>query len=145
MARRLSHKQKKFVKEIVKGKTGVEAALNSYDTEDYGVANAIAVENLQKPAIIKSIEESLPDELLSKVHLEGLFADKGVYKTSDGKTWQRVDDEPDYSVRHKYLDTAYKLKGKYKDINIEQQLIVNFSPISASKYGIDRAPSANNQ
>ncbi len=50
------------------------------------------------------MEKELPDEFLAKVHREGL---KAKYK-----------DKPDYSVRHKYLETAYKIKNKIpKEVN----------------------------
>jgi len=45
------------------------------------------------------VKEHLSDDKLAKVHDEGLNANmKG---------------KPDYSVRHKYLDTAYKITNKY--------------------------------
>jgi len=54
------------------------------------------------------VEEYLPDSELARVHQEGLRATNI--------------DKPDFSVRHKYLDTAYKLKGSYaperKDVNV---------------------------
>lgn len=110
----LTKKQKVFVKEYAKTENGTQAALKAYDTKDYSTAGAIASENLNKPKVIqalKSIADQIPDELLVKVHLEGLNATSG---TGD-KT------QPDYGVRHKYLDTAHKLKGTYapdKSINL---------------------------
>lgn len=125
MAKKLTHKEKGFVKDIVKGKTGTQAALNNYDTESYGTAGVIAHENLKKPKIISALEEALPDELLAQVHKEGLFASKPIYLTdSESGDKTKIDEEPDYAVRHKYLDTAYKLKGNYapeKSININAQ------------------------
>lgn len=56
------------------------------------------------------LEEYLPDELLQKVHLEGLMADKAEH---GGGTIE------DYPTRHKYLDTAYKLKGAYAAEKLE--------------------------
>lgn len=47
------------------------------------------------------VENYLPDEELLKIHNQGLKA------THKG--------EPDYNVRYKYLETAYKLKGKFSD------------------------------
>lgn len=41
----------------------------------------------------------IPDSMLAKVHLDGLMA------THEG--------EADYGVRFKYMDSAYKLKGRY--------------------------------
>lgn len=103
---KLTKKQRGFVKDYVETENGTQSALKNYDVNNAGTASAIAVENLQKPLITeaiievkKSIAERLPDEFLLEVHLDGLSADnKG---------------EPDYAVRHKYLDTAYKLKGSF--------------------------------
>jgi hypothetical protein len=54
------------------------------------------------------MEEYLPDDLLAKVHVEGLAA----MKISSSMTEpDRI--VPDFSTRHKYLDSAYKLKGSY--------------------------------
>lgn len=117
MEKRLSRKEKGFVRDIVKGKTGTQAVLDNYDTTNENSASVIAVQNLRKVRIqnaIKSIADKIPDELLEKVHLEGLTASRQVGETL----------EADYAVRHKYLDTAYKLKGTYapektiSDINI---------------------------
>ncbi len=107
---KLTRKQRGFVKDYVETGNGTQSALKNYDTKDYMTANQIAVENLQKPAIqnaIKSIAEQIPDELLVQVHLEGLNASRTI-KTEDDEIV-----EPDYAVRHKYLDTAHKLKGTY--------------------------------
>lgn len=46
------------------------------------------------------VDRHLPDEELVKVHSEGLKA-----TTRNG--------EPDYSTRHKFLETAYKLKQRF--------------------------------
>lgn len=53
------------------------------------------------------MEEYLPDELLTKVHVEGLAATK--IHTSHTEPDQLV---PDFSTRHKYLETGYKIKNK---------------------------------
>jgi hypothetical protein len=106
----LTKKQKGFVKDYIETDNATEAAFRNYDVKDRVVANAIGAENLAKPSIqaaIKSIADAIPDELLERVHLDGLQA------TSN--------DFPDYAVRHKYLDTAYKIKGSYapdKSINL---------------------------
>lgn len=106
MARTLTKKERGFVRDYVKTGNGTRAALKNYDTKEYFTAAAIASENLKKPQIInaiKSIADSIPDELLQKVHIEGLKASD---KIGDIEI-------PDYGVRHKYLDSAYKLKGAY--------------------------------
>ncbi len=107
MEKELTRKQKGFVADIVAGETGVQAALNNFDTTDYMTAAQIANQYLKKPQIQIAIKDALPDELLTKVNMEGLHANRG--------------DEPDMPVRAKYLDMAYKLKGVYaaeKHINL---------------------------
>ncbi len=98
--------------DIASGANGVQAALANYDTEDYSTAGMIASENLKKPKIIQALEEALPDELLNEVHREGLLA-------------VGIADVPDYSVRAKYLDMAYKRKGLYaaeKHVNLNVEV-----------------------
>lgn len=115
---KLTPKEEAFTKEYVKnGRNGVQAALATYNTKSYKTASTIADANLEKPRVrqaVKSIAESIPDELLIKVHLEGL----GAYRksTSFNKDEGEVESvDPDFGVRHKYLDTAYKLKGLLVD------------------------------
>jgi len=67
-------------------------------------------------------EKELPDNLLARVHKEGLKATKKQFKNNNqtGEI-EEVAVEADYSVRHKYLDSAYKLKNRFpkeKDTNI---------------------------
>ena len=69
------------------------------------------------------VEKYLPDKDLVKVHKEGLNAGKKVFKNNNATgEIDEVDFEPDFAVRHKYLDTAYKIKGKMvekHDLNVE--------------------------
>lgn len=116
MARTLTRKQKGFVKDFIKTGNGTLAAKNNYDVANDLTARVIASENLTKPNIVKSIQEALPDELLAKVHLEGLQA-KAFRFSPEGEMIQ-VDD---FATRHKYLDSAYKLRG---DFAPEKHLIV---------------------
>lgn len=56
---KLTMKQAKFVKEyIANGGNGTQAALKAYDTDKYETANAIAVENLQKPLVMEALMRS---------------------------------------------------------------------------------------
>lgn len=124
--RRLSKKQKGFIKDYIKTGDATQAVLNHYDSKPE-VAHVIAYENLQKPLIIKTIQESLPDDLLAKVHIEGLEATRNGRISDDD--WGEV---PDHSTRHKYLDSAYKLKGLYapeKSISVN----VDIEPTEALK------------
>ena len=130
----LRPKQKKFVKEYIKnGGNATQAVLDAqYKPNNKNTAGSIGSENLKKPKIqkaLKSIADSLPDEDLIKVHKEGLKASKEVWKNNnESGEIEKVSEEPDYSTRHKYLDSAYKLKGSYaaekKDITSNGENIV---------------------
>lgn len=109
MANKLTKKQKGFVKEYIKTGNGTQSALANYDTDDYSTAGMIASENLNKPKIQIALEEALPTETLYEIHREGLFASKPYYNEAGDK----IAEDADYNIRHKYLDTAYKLKGSY--------------------------------
>lgn len=69
------------------------------------------------------MEEALPDSLLSQVHMEGLTANKQlsakiIMLGGKGDANSQTDDfieVPDYPTRHKYLETAYKIKGRMVD------------------------------
>ncbi len=121
---KLTKKQKGFVKDYVKTGNGEKSALNNYDIDGKdkeNIARSIASQNLTKLNVInaiQSIADKIPDELLEKVHLEGLVAGRKVGEVL----------EPDYAVRHKYLDTAYKIKRLYGEEQKEQpkENIYNF-------------------
>lgn len=103
MKKRLSHKEKGFVRDIVKGKTGIQAILDNYDTTDKKVAGVMAVQNLEKLRIqeaIKSIADSIPDDLLVERHLE-LLNKRDVLFGADTQAVKAG------------LEMAYKLKGSY--------------------------------
>lgn len=75
----------------------------------------------------------LPDNLLLKVHLEGLGATRVISavntdKEATGATSDFIE-VPDHAVRHKYLETGYKIKGHLKTeapgLNFLQQINFN--------------------
>lgn len=68
--KRMSHKERGFVKDIAEGKSGTEAALRNYNVKSRKVAGVIAAENLAKPRIIEALADAFPDELLKKKHWE---------------------------------------------------------------------------
>lgn len=112
MGTKLTMKQNRFVKDYIKTGNATQAALNNYDikAEDkLNVAGAIGSELLTVPKVAMAIEEALPQETLYEIHREGLFASKPFFNEAG----EKVSEEADFSVRHKYLDTAYKLKGSY--------------------------------
>ena len=132
MATRLTRKEKLFVKEIIKGDNGTQAVLKSYDTTNPNSAGVIAHRELRKVKIQKAIAERLPNDLLEETHLNGLKANKVIsaniiYGEANEKTNDFIE-VPDHSTRHKFLDTAYKLKNLYptEDGVSVNTVIINF-------------------
>ena len=92
-------KQKRAFKEVLNGSTITKAM----KVAGYADTTASTTGKLTNTIGWNELmNEYLPDKLLAKKHLEGLEATKG------GES-----EEPDYAVRHKYLDSAYKVKGNY--------------------------------
>lgn len=98
-------KQEKAVKNLVGNGGNVTKAMRDAEYSEN------TINTPQKLTESKGFQELwdkvIPDNLLTTVHKEGLEAVRG--------------EEPDYAVRHKYLDSAYKLKGAYapdKSLNI---------------------------
>lgn len=128
---KLTKQEKKFIEIKAETGNGTLAAKEAFGIENSNYAGVKAHELLRNPKIVNAIQEALPDELLVQVHLEGLQATKrsgtGGMKIGIGTNGEVNDfghteiDEPDYAVRHKYLDSAYKLKGSYaaeKHVNL---------------------------
>lgn len=109
----LSPKERGFVKDILAGKTGVEAAMNNYNIggkhgtkNPAKVAGVMAAENLAKPRIkkvVKSMAERLPDDYLEKHHK----------KLMEKKTLSKI------SVKKTKTNTISKVKKRLKDSGIE--------------------------
>ena len=77
-------------------------------------------------------EKTLSDRALLKVHREGLGATQ-VRFTPEGEQI-RVED---YSTRHKYLETGYKIKHKLDDPEGgNKTMIVIIAGESATRYGV---------
>lgn len=114
-------KQKRAMKEIVENGGNVSKGMVAVG---YSENTAKTPQKLtESKGWLELVEEYLPDTDLAKVHKEGLKATKrsgtGGMKIGIGTDGKVSDmghteiDEPDYATRHKYLDTAYKLKGVY--------------------------------
>lgn len=117
MAEKLTRQDKKFIETYAETGNGTLAASEAFDIEDPNYAGVKAHRLLRKDKIVNAIEEALPDDILHEIHREGLYASKPFFN-EDG---EKISEEADYSVRHKYLDTAYKLKGAYaaeKHVNL---------------------------
>lgn len=104
-------KQKKAFKE-----TGVNGGNISKAMKTVGYGKTKSDKLTSSRGWLELMDQYLPDKDLAKVHKEGLEA-----TDPKGKV--------DYSTRHKYLDSGYKLKGKYApeksanlNVNISQEV-----------------------
>ncbi len=61
MVKKLTKKQRGFVKDYLDTGNGTQAALKNYDTTDPKTAGVIAVENLAKPSVREALESHAPD------------------------------------------------------------------------------------
>lgn len=119
-------KQKVAFKRVLNGSTITKAMTEA----NYAPTTASTTGKLTRTkGWQKLMEKYLPDKLLAKKHLEGLeatFTDK--FNT----------EAIDYHARHKYLDSAYKLKRKYPSEGEggDKNLIVIISGESAKRYNI---------
>lgn len=147
MIEKLSKQDQDFVKEVALTGNQTQSAKNAYGIENDGSARVKGHKQLTKINIAtaveevkKSLAERIPDELLERVHLEGLEASKEVWKNNnESGEIEKVSEEPDYAVRHKYLDSAYKLKGAYApeksvNLNIEANIADPRSQELAQEY-----------
>jgi|ERR1051325_82823 hypothetical protein len=101
-------KQKRAFKELAVNGGNITAAMRSA-----GYAESITNDTRKltnSKGFQELLNEYLPDELLTNVHLQGLRATR--IHTSHTEPDKEI---PDFGVRHKYLETAYKVKGKIKD------------------------------
>ena len=117
MSNDLTLKQRKWLKLYLELGNATEAAMQVYDCKDRDVAKSIGWENLTKLDFSDFLEEAgITDNLLQKKIIEGLDATKTVsaLKTSREATADSTDfiDVPDFLARHKYLETALKLKQR---------------------------------
>src|SRR3990167_6640133 len=124
MARRLTKKERGFVKDVLRTDNATIAALNNYNitNNDKDVAAAVGSEVLRRPKIQKAIAEALPDDLLAERHLE-LLNKREVIRLVGGRGV--VIDQPETNAVKAGLDMAYKIKGSYaaeKHINISVEI-----------------------
>ena len=123
--KRLTLKQKKFLKLYMESGNAKQSALAVYDCKE-STASQIGAENLRKLHLpIQEMMEArgLSDNNLIGHMIEGL--EKPVKVTADGI------ETPDYSVRHRYLETSLRLKGHGKQagqVNVQ----LNVQPILGS-------------
>lgn len=110
-----TEKQKKAFEKSLENNGNVSSAMREVGYSENYSKNP---QDLKKSKGWKELlDEYIPDDLLQKKLKEGLDATKNVYK--EGETFA----EPDFAVRHKYVDTSLKLKDKYpvekKEVTLE--------------------------
>ena len=93
----MTNKQAEFTAKYLETGNGVQSALAVYDTDKYEVANAIAVENLQKPTIRAEIDKAR-DKL-------GYTAEYGI------KRLKWISDSSNMSEVNKALRTGFEVMG----------------------------------
>ena len=111
MAKEPTERQRKAFKALVEnGRNKGEALVKAGYSKETAKAPTKVTESKGFKKLMKDYFE---DDLLAKVHNEGLKASRKIIKDNE------VIEEPDYAVRHKYLDTAYKLKGEYSPSKLD--------------------------
>ncbi len=125
----LNKQDQDFVKEVAITGNRTQAVKNAYGIEDDNYAGVKGNRLIRKDKIntaIVEVKKSLADRV-SIDKLEEVLNDGLKAYTGSGD-----DIKPDFAVRHKYLDTALKIKGEYqtdeekKSINILMPVLVKF-------------------
>ena len=116
--RKLTMKQRRFVKEYIKSGNQTLAAKRSYNCND-DTARSLGSSNLTKhnikSAVIKAQEKiGITDSFLAKTLKEGLKAKETKFFADAGKVKDKRDCI-DYSTRAKYLEIGHKLRGDFID------------------------------
>jgi hypothetical protein len=127
MTKRLPQTPKEigFANEYAKTGNATESAARVYDVTSRASAKSIGSENLSKLDLSAYMDEAgLTREYLVRVLKNGLDATKIV-----GDPGGDFVEAEDYSVRHKYLQTAFKLRDMYpptkKSIEANQRITIN--------------------
>ena len=128
-------KQSKWLKVYLETGNATEAAMQVYNCKNRVSARQIGWENITKLDFSDFLEEAgVTDKLLQQKLMEGLNADKSFLEM----------EVPDFAVRHKYLETALKLKRRLNtkegDMNIKEAKILVMPTQLIDKYGIDNTP-----
>lgn len=125
MAKKKSLKLQRFKKEYIKTGNATEAALKVYNCKNREVAGEIGYQNLKKLDFAELMEEAgITDQMLIEVNKEGLKSSKPQRDFDTGE----IIEVKDYATRHRYLETALKLKGKGQ-ANTTNNVQVNVQPI----------------
>lgn len=133
MSNELTLKQSKWLKLYLELGNATEAAFQVYDCKDRDSAKQIGHENLTKLDYEDFLEEAgITDNLLQKKIVEGLNSTRVISAvkgtSANGGTTDFID-VPDFMSRHKYLETALKLKRRLVEKS-ETNLKISGEPTS---------------
>lgn len=120
-----TQKQKKAIAALVETRGNVSKAMLM---AGYDPTSAKNPKNLTESIAFKSIAEQIPDDLLVKVHMEGLKA-KSFKHSPEGELLEL----DDYATRHKYLDSAYKIKKVMEGDDHKLALTITFDDAFTQK------------
>lgn len=112
MEKKMTPKQKAFIKEYISTLNATEAAYKVYDAKSRDVARRIGSENLSK--LVRPIQEVLEQQGLTNEYIAKKIKDKMEAKKpiiANGKMWQAED----HQTQLKATELAAKLKGLLKD------------------------------
>ena len=116
MVQNLTIKQRKFLRAYIELGNLTEAVIRAgYKVKDRDNASIIGWENLRKlrPHIASILEmRGIDDVRLSKVMDDGLEATK-IEMVKDAEGNQKFGMVTDHFIRHKYMETALKVKGGF--------------------------------
>lgn len=116
LTQKLTAKQRKWLKVYSETLNATEAAMQAYDCKDRNTAKQIGWENITKLDFNELMDTmGLTDDLALAGIKEGIRATRPVI---DPKT-NKISAVADYGVRHKYIETALKLRGKLDTQKIE--------------------------
>lgn len=115
-----TQRQKKAIANLLENPGSVSRAMRD---AGYSPATAKNPKELTESVAFKSIADQIPDDLLVKVHREGLKA-KSFRYSPEGELVQL----DDFATRHKYLESAYKLKKVLDGEGTKLNLAIMFDP-----------------
>jgi len=121
-------KQKLAIKKVLKG-TSITQAMKEVG---YSKTTAETTTKLTRSKAWEELVESrLSDEELVKVHRAGLKATTKkphmIDRDDKGRPIYDYIPEPDFHARHKYLETAYKIKRKFVPDGVGVAVQINFN------------------
>ena len=130
-------KHKIAFKEVVKGST-LTAAMKKAGYSESAVKRTNKLTETKGWAEL--VEDFISDKALAKVHKEGLSAttyfNEITGRDSKGAPEYNLKKIPDFGIRHKYMESGYKLKGRYSEQQNNRSLIVIIAGQSGERYGI---------